>query len=244
MNKDKITCYLLHSRPFKETSLITHLFSCEQGRLSLLAKGVKRKSAQGLRAVLQPFSLLEVEYVGRSDLKTLCQVEVLKSWPSVSNRVLACGYYLNELIMRATEEWQESEELFHCYRRSLEQLQVLSDENKRELAKVLRNFEVALLTQLGLAPDWKQDIDQKDIVADNFYHYIIEQGFAPVPEVINDNEKKQVTLQQPRWLGETILSLSGGDYKPELLQSCQRLTQHLLLPVIGDKPITSRKMWL
>ncbi|MDQ7050041.1 MAG: DNA repair protein RecO [Enterobacterales bacterium] len=244
MNKDKITCYLLHSRPFKETSLITHLFSCERGRLSLLAKGVKRKSAQGLRAVLQPFSLLEIEYVGRSDLKTLCQVEVLQSWSSVSNRVLACGYYLNELIMRATEEWQESEELFNCYRQSLGQLQVLGEQQNIELAKVLRNFEVTLLTQLGLAPDWEKDIVQADIVANGFYHYIVDEGFSPVASEINMDDKNQVATNQPRWIGEAILSLSSGEYKPEMLQSCKRLTQHLLLPVIGDKPITSRKMWL
>jgi len=244
MHKNKITCYLLHSRPFKETSLIVNLFSCEQGRLSVVAKGIKRKASQGLRAVLQPFSLLEIEYSGRGNLKTLCQVECLESWQASSNRVLACGYYLNELIMRSTEEWQESEELFNYYRSSLAQLQLLSDQQSIALAPVLRNFEVALLTQLGLAPDWTSDISNQAIVAENLYHFVIDQGFE---KLVTDTDLHRVSEPKVRyasWSGDAILSLSKGDYKTEVLQACQRLTQQLLLPVIGDKPIVSRKMWL
>ncbi len=239
MKKDKINCFILHTNPFKETSLLLRVFSKEYGRLSLVAKGVKRKNSQGLRAILQPFNLLAIDYVGKGELKTFCDAEVIKAWHSKSNRVLACGYYLNELVIRALQEWQETEDLFDFFQQSLEKLQSLKEESNQELAVILRNFEVSLLTQLGIAPDWYNDIQEKEIVAESHYHFINDQGF-----VESTNETDQTLNNSMAWSGEAILSLAKGVYSLETLPACKRITQELLLPVIGDKPFVSRKMWL
>lgn len=241
MNKKSTECYILHTRPFKETSLILNLFSQQQGRFSLLAKGVKRKNAQAKRAILQPFNLLDIEYVGRGELKILSNVELRKSVSesdpgSLSNRALACGYYLNELLMRSLQEWQEFEWLFQVYDESLTALKC-----SLEYSAILRNFEVSLLEELGVAPPWQVDIKGETICGDKRYHFNPEQGF----EIIEKNSGLNYLYElDSGFSGDAILSLGNGHYKPEVTKKCQQITQMMLREIIGDKPLESRKLWL
>jgi len=241
MNKKSTICYILHTRPFKETSLILNLFSQQYGRFSLLAKGVKRKNAQAKRAILQPFNLLEIEYVGRSELKILSNVELKKSISesapsSLINRALACGYYLNELLMRSLQEWQEFERLFDVYDKSLTALKCGSD-----YSAILRRFEVSLLEELGVAPQWQVDVKGEPICNKKRYHFNPEQGF----EIIEKNsESKYLYEHNSGFCGDAILSLGLGQYKPEVTKNCQQITQMMLREIIGDKPLESRKLWL
>jgi DNA repair protein RecO (recombination protein O) len=241
MQKVLSECYLLHTQPFKETSLIVRMFGKHQGRFSVVAKGVKRKQSQAIRAILQPFSLLHLEYTGKSDLKILCNVELnerqLKQ-SEFSNRALACGYYLNELLIRATEEWQESPHLFEAYRQSLQLLQIneaTTQKTNAAQAEILRTFEVALLTDLGVAPDWTIDISGNEIKASSRYYYEDEQGFTEVVGVDNSDTG---------FRGEVLIALGTHDYKQDLLKECQQATQMLLRKIIGDKPLESRKLWI
>ena len=241
MNKKSTECYILHTRPFKETSLILNLFSRQQGRFSLLAKGVKRKNAQAKRAILQPFHLLDIEYVGRGDLKILSNVELKKSASvsepiGLSNRALACGYYLNELLIRSIQEWQEFEGLFQVYDKSLKAL-----ESSLEYSAILRNFEVSLLEELGVAPQWLVDVKGETICSGNRYHFNPEQGF----ELIEKNSESDYLYEQNSgFSGDAILSLGNGHYKQEVSKKCQQITQMILREIIGDKPLESRKLWL
>ena len=241
MQKILAESYLLHTLPFKETSLIVRMFGKHQGRFSVIAKGVKRKQSQAIRAILQPFSLLQIEYTGKSELKTLCNVElgdIQKQQSVLPSRVLACGYYLNELLIRATEEWQESPVLFEAYRKSLQSLQTSQDtrQGKRVTqAEILRTFEVALLSDLGVAPDWMIDISGYEIKPSSRYDYLEEQGFTEV---------KGTASLDAGFLGESLIALGTNDYKEEMLKECQRTTQMLLRKIIGDKPLESRKLWI
>ena len=241
MNKKSTESYILHARPFKETSLILSLFSQQQGRFSLLAKGVKRKNAQAQRAILQPFNLLNIEYVGRGDLKILSEVELVKqqavSEPGcLSNRALACGYYLNELLIRSLQEWQEFESLFKVYDKSIKALQ-----SRYEYSAILRDFEVSLLDELGIAPQWHVDVNGEAIGRDNHYHFNPEQGFELIKQ-----ESKLTYLHQLEsgFSGDAILSLGSGHYKPETNKTCRRITQLMLREIIGDRPLVSGKLWL
>ncbi len=241
MNKKSTECYILHARPFKETSLILNLFSQQKGRFSLLAKGVKRKNAQAQRAILQPFNLLNIEYVGRGELKILSNAELKKSTSvfepiNLSNRALACGYYLNELLIRSIQEWQEFERLFHIYDNSLKALK-----SRLEYSAILRNFEVSLLEELGVAPPWKVDVEGDVICSEKRYHFNPEQGF----ELFEKNSEMDYLYQgDSGFNGDAILSLGYGRYKPEVVKKCQQITQMILREIIGDKPLESRKLWL
>ncbi|MCF6193983.1 MAG: DNA repair protein RecO [Kangiellaceae bacterium] len=240
MQKILSESYLLHTQPFKETSLILRMFGKHQGRFSLVAKGVKRKPSQSIRAILQPFRLLQVEFTGKSELKTLCSVEIgeQKIHSTLSNRGLACGYYLNELLIRATEEWQESPKLFESYQKSLRLLQIDLNTNQSSSdgqAEILRAFEVALLTDSGVAPEWAFDSIGNKIESSGLYHYIDEQGFSKV---------KDASSYNLGFKGESLIALGTGEYKKALLKDCQQITQMLVRKIIGNKPLESRKLWI
>lgn len=246
MTKELTIAYVLHSRPFKETSLLVNLFSKEQGRFSLVAKGIKRKNNQALKAILQPFNLLNIEYSGRSELKTLCEASLspdISSFDSINRRAIACGYYLNELLMRSTQEWQESPQLFGAYHQCIDALR-----GAESFAAILRRFEVALLTELGVAPDWQIDTSGEVIQTDQRYHFINEQGFELIsarsgsePTEFNKTVSINPSLG---YSGDAILSLGSGQFSEELNRSCQQITQMLLRLIIGNKPLESRKLWL
>ena len=236
MSKVSTDSFILHSRAYKESSLILNLFSKSYGRFSIVAKGIKRKNNQALRAILQPFNYLEIEHVGRGELKTFCNAE-LKS-PSVKfpNRALACGYYINELILRSVEEGQEYSSLFEHYKKIIETLQ-----SSGQYAALLRSFEVQLLTALGIAPQWDLDISGNKINSRSKYEFMLEQGFKLI---VQNTLNKSAYSGNHEFDGASILALGSDDFSYTDLKACQRITQLLLRQVIGDKPLQSRKLWV
>jgi DNA repair protein RecO (recombination protein O) len=233
MFKQTTVGYVLHSRPYQESSLLVDVFGQKVGRFSLLAKGIKRKTAQSQRATLQPFSQLKIEYSGKSALKVLCQVEPVKISAPIQGRALACGYYINELLIRALQEWQEMPELFEHYRNAISQLN-----NALSLSQVLRNFEVDLLSELGVAPDWRFDIQGDEITNHHDYFFNIDHGFEKVePTTIIQQTNK-------RFSGAAILALAERKLFKDVEKQCQQITQMLLRQIIGQKPLESRKLWV
>jgi len=233
--------YILHTRPFKETSLLLNVFGENIGRFSLVAKGVKRKKAQALKAILQPFNLLSIEFTGRGELKTLCHAEPINQPSRMPSRALACGYYLNELLLRSTQEWQEFPELFIYYQHTLKNLHSDCESDSVDYAHYLRNFEVQLLAELGVSPDWQSDIDGSEIRPNSAYQFIVEQGFM----LVNSGPANgQPNLTSHQFLGQSIIDLGRGEYHKASLKSSQRVTQLLLRQIIGTKPLESRKLWI
>jgi len=243
MEKTLSTSYLLHAQPYKETSLLVRLFSQEFGRFSVIAKGVKRKQSQALRAILQPFILLNVEFAGRNELKTLCKAESINQHPPYSqqeqrlpSRALACGYYLNELLIRSTEEGQEFPELFNCYKNSLNALH-----QPTNFTFILRNFEVCLLRALGISPSWECDVMGEAINEASYYQYVPESGFSQIEE---QPPEHQFSSNSNFFSGTAIVALGKGEYAKTNVKECQQLTQRLLRKIIGSKPLESRKLWI
>ena len=66
--------YVIHSRPYKETSLIVSFLTENKGKITAIAKGAKRKNSK-LYGNLEPFQCLNVDYRGKSELKTLILAE-------------------------------------------------------------------------------------------------------------------------------------------------------------------------
>ncbi|MFT6734285.1 MAG: DNA repair protein RecO (recombination protein O) [Polaribacter sp.] len=234
MQNETTKAFILHSRPFKETSLILHCFTQKFGSMSLIAQGIKRKNSQAKRAILQPFNLLQVQFTGKGELKILCDSELIEFKPQPKGNALACCYYLNELMLRALEEWQEYPELFSLYTDLIQQFNLCG---KKNMAVMLRNFEIALVTFLGLSPDWEYDIEEKTIDNNSYYEYISENGFQKI-------EQPKRTHTQNIFSGKTLLSISRRDFLDIDMKECQRITQRLIRPLIGNRPLESRKMWL
>jgi len=92
--------YVLHYTPFRDPSFIVDFFTLEQGRIGLVARGA-RSAKSRTRALYQPFRPVLVTWVaGKGDLHTLTGIEESGQALDMSNTALACGYYINELILR------------------------------------------------------------------------------------------------------------------------------------------------
>ncbi len=253
MATNSVFAYILHSRPYQESSQIIQLFSLEYGRFSMIAKGIQKRRAQARKAILQPFKELQIEFTGKSDLKTLLQCEP-RSFEKLGGAFfqgesLACAYYANELLLRALPDNQEFDELYEAYARLLSQLKEAGN-----FFSVLRRFEMTLLKSVGIAPDLSYDIAGDPVQADESYIFLPQKGFSLV---INSVEK--VADRIP---GRVILGL-GSDHEgvveegaadeqnanDEMLSDreshylARKLTRNLLQEVVGSRPLQSRRLW-
>jgi DNA repair protein RecO (recombination protein O) len=154
-----LTAFLLHSWDWSESSLILDVFTQEQGRVVVLAKGAKRPYSQ-LRAVLLSFQALQVS-LGRkpdeSELQVLRSAERLPGAPMPRGEALFSGFYMNELLMKLLARHEPHPRLFDAYAFTLNALSQADDsdpcENSFCVQASLRAFEWVLLQELGWLPD-------------------------------------------------------------------------------------------
>ena len=150
---------MLHRYDWSETSVILDLFTREQGRLSVAAKGAKRPYSQ-LRSVLLPFQKINVN-LGRApkvDLNDLqaSEVQNLRSaeWAGgsamLTGAALFSGFYLNELLMKLMGRHDAQPALFDAYALTLPWL---ASKDETQVQAALRAFELRLLHELGVLPD-------------------------------------------------------------------------------------------
>ncbi|MBI5259483.1 MAG: DNA repair protein RecO [Burkholderiales bacterium] len=143
--------YVLHQWDWSETSLILELFTREQGRVAVVAKGAKRPYSQ-LRAVLLPFQRVQVGLTrpkvdAASDILTLRSAEFGGQVAALPAAQLFAGFYLNELLMKLLARQDPHPALFDAYADTLQALAVAADESP------LRAFELRLLRETGVLPE-------------------------------------------------------------------------------------------
>src|SRR3990167_6692688 len=135
--------YVLHRRLYRETSLLVELFTPAYGRLTAIAKGV-RKARSGQQALLQPFTPLLVSWVGQQELVLLSQVEANGEFKYLQGQCLFAGFYLNELLMYLLQKWDAHAQLYTIYEQTIQALRTRAFEQG-----ILRSFEKRLLEILG-----------------------------------------------------------------------------------------------
>ncbi|RUO79460.1 DNA repair protein RecO [Pseudidiomarina taiwanensis] len=223
--------YVLHRWPFQETSLIVELFTAENGRIRTVAKGAKRAKSPW-RGILQPFTLLELEYRGRGELQTLTRAEVSAPLLPLSGKMLFSGFYLNELIQRCTGPMQPADELFSAYQAALAELSQLSQSAPSAALEVaLRRFEWALLEHLGHGFDWQACAHTAEpIQAQQRYGFIAESGF--------------VQQADGPYLGADIIRCGDGYWDIEVpLSLLKAVMRQALRPHLGATPLKSRSLF-
>lgn len=190
--------FVLHSYPFRETSLVLEVFSRQYGRVPLVARGARRpKSA--LRGLLMSFQPLALSWFGKNELRTLHSAEWQGGQPQLQGTALMCGFYLNELLLNLTARDDPHEQLFDYYRQTLQRL-VQEDDH----ASTLRCFEKHLLQELGYALLLEHEAgSNKPIDASKSYRYILERG--AVEETADSAQGLHVT-------GKTLLDIAADDY--------------------------------
>ena len=166
-------CFLLHQRPYGETSIISEVFTKNNGKISLIAKGAKKPKSKFF-GYLVPFYKLSITYSGRSELKTLTNID--RDLSDFNNTLSKKSYsllYINELLIRLLPKDASHLELFNLYDNFLEEVS-----SKKDIEIVLRHFELDLLDMLGYGLDFDNDIDNNNpIMAGASYKFISEKGF-------------------------------------------------------------------
>ncbi|MCI2807141.1 DNA repair protein RecO [Eoetvoesiella caeni] len=138
--------YMLHASPWRETSLIVHVFTREHGNVSLVAKGAKRPYSV-LRPVLCAFQPLSLSWSGAGEIKTLVRADSLGIQP-LGGRAYMSAWYMNELLLRLLPREDPHDILFDAYDAALQQLAQGS-----KAAGALRRFEWILLNETGYGVD-------------------------------------------------------------------------------------------
>ena len=92
--------FVLHARPWRESSLLVEVLSAQHGRLGLVARGVQGARRHLLRAALQPLQFIRFDAVQRGELATLSAAEALDAAPRLAGDAMLAGFYLNELTLR------------------------------------------------------------------------------------------------------------------------------------------------
>ncbi|HCA26585.1 MAG TPA: DNA repair protein RecO, partial [Betaproteobacteria bacterium] len=111
---DAQPAYVLHSYPYRETSLVAEVFSRHHGRLALVARGARRPRSP-VRGQLLAFQPLQLSWFGKNELRTLHQAEWVGGLTPPQGMGLICGFYLNELLLKLLPRDDPHEQLFLHY---------------------------------------------------------------------------------------------------------------------------------
>jgi len=251
--------YILHSRPFRDSSLILELLTPDYGRIACIAKGARRDKQRRQRA-LQPFSPLLVTLLGRHNLKTLGPLESAGQALWLKGRAVYAGLYANELLVRLLPEGESLLSVFAAYQRLLQVLAAVSGERSDELEVPLRQFELHLLQSLGSCPELGYSpMENGAVRAAAVYRLTPEDGFVPVVvpvgQVPGSADFYGAQLLEMAQLLETDADpvapaavTTGGVggalvLEAETLAAAKRLTRKLLQPLLGNRPLKSRELF-
>ncbi len=222
--------YILHHRPYRNTSRLLEVFSRDHGRFGMIARGVSSRRSR-LQGRLQPFRPLLLSWYSRGELATLNGAEPDGAPLMFSGAVLMSGFYLNELLLRLTWRHVNYSSLFQIYHQTLNQLG-----EQRVNQQALRIFECRLLEELGYGMILDHDVETgRPIQPDVHYCYHIERGPVEAPA------ESTSTLQVA---GSSLLALANGVLPDEeSLQDARRLMRTVLTFYLGDKPLRSRELF-
>lgn len=221
--------YVLHHYDYSETSLLLEVFTRQQGRLGLIAKGARRPRSP-LRAALIPFQPLIVSFSGRGELPTLTAVETFGSAARIGGETLFCGLYLNELLLRLLHRHDPHERLFLSYAQALVSLGAENTE------ATLRVFEKRLLEDIGFGPVLDHDVhDGSPLQPATRYRYLAERG----PVCAQELDDEGIAIQ-----GASLLALAQECLQGEnILAETKRLLRVLLARHLGERPLATRDLF-
>jgi len=224
--------FVLHSYPWKETSLVVELFTRSHGRIPAVAKGARRPHSP-LRGLLMAFQPVLATWSGKGDLRVLHSAEWRGGVPQLTGVALLCGFYVNELLVKVLAREDPHERLFDTYAAAIRDLA-----GDAAPAAVLRRFEKQLLTELGYALELTMDADSRaPLAAERRYRYAPELGpvesrAGPVPS----DETETVR-------GSTLLDMARDDYSdPVTAAESKRLMRALIHHHFGRLELHTRQL--
>ena len=221
--------FVLHSYPFRETSLLVEIFSRQHGRVPLVARGARRpKSA--VRGLLMNFQPLSLSWFGKHEVRTLHSAEWQGGQPLLQGTALLCGFYLNELLLNLMVRDDPHEQLFDYYQHTLQRLAHGAD-----MASTLRCFEKHLLQELGYALLLEHEAgSDQPINAATAYRYVVERG------AVRDTPGATDGLLVS---GKTLQDMAADDYSDaQSARQGKQLMRMLLNHHLGGKMLHTREL--
>ena len=221
--------YVLHTRPYRESSLLIDLFTREHGRVTVLAKGVRRlKSRQ--RSALVPFSQLSLSWSGRGELPVLTQSEHDGPVLLLRGQDRLCAFYANELLTRLLHRHDPHARLFDAYRDLLEGLG-----SGDHAEKNLRLFEKILLKEIGYALELEHEADGiTKVDPDAGYQYVPAYGVVRA----ESNDSNALTVR-----GATLIALAREELDASCLVECKQFMRSVLSHHLGPYKLHTRSLF-
>lgn len=217
--------FILHTRPYRETSLIVDVLSRHHGRLALVARGARRPMSS-IKSRLLGFQPLLLSWFGKGGLRTLHDAEWQGGDLRLQGGALMCGFYLNELILKLLPPDDPHEGLYDHY---AETLAALSAGGEAE--PILRRFELDLLSELGYAQTLSHDAEGEALDPGRRYGYAFDLGVV------------EAGGAGPSYAGKTLLDMAKGDFSdPRTLAEGKLLMRALLNHYLSDKPLLTRQL--
>ncbi|XOZ33741.1 DNA repair protein RecO [Halomonadaceae bacterium KBTZ08] len=222
--------FVLHRRPYGETSLIVNLFTLGHGHFSVVARGAARPRSQW-QAELQPFRPLRVSWSGRHSLKTLRHAEATAPALALGGNHLYCGFYVNELLLRLLTEADPAPDLFGAYLDTLERLASAPP----AVEPVLRRFEYRLASELGYGISWDRTRDTDEPVQTGGTY-----AFHPAQGVLSERQGPIGGIA-----GEHLLALAADELDNQaVLRLAKRLMRSLMDHLLQGRPLHSRRLFV
>lgn len=214
--------WVLHRKPYRDTSLLIDVLTAEHGRLALVGRGARRAKK---RDPVEPLALYSLGFTlgrGTSDLGSLRSAERVAS-PDLSGDASLCGLYASELVLRLLSRNDPAPGIFAAYSGCLG---ALVDRPTAEQGDALRSFELDLLSELGYAPDLSEDANGTPVEAGRRYRWLHEQGFVPVSAASQGIQ------------GAALLALAARRWSDDAQRRDARHAMRAVMqPLLGDKPL-------
>lgn len=247
--------YVLHHRPYRDSSLILDMLTAAHGRVALVARGARRPRSR-LHGALQPFQPLLASWIMRGELGTLTAVETRDG--GLRGRALISGFYVNELLLRLLHRHDPHPQLFDAYEDVLHGLAAVSQPATEPAVApaageqaVLRLFETVLLRETGYGLVLDHEVAGGDpIQADAVYYYYPERGpFREDAAAVRPRVEEAALAcggraGPVRLHGASLLALARGELREALhLREAKCLMRAVLDTRLGGRPLASRELF-
>jgi len=221
--------FLLHSRPFRDSSQLIEIFSRDHGRIGLVARGV-RSARSRYRGVLRPFAPLELSWTIAGDLGTLTGVEAAGRLPDLCGDALMAGFYVNELVLKLTHRHDAQPDVYAAYEAAVTGLA-----GRPDVEFTLRCFELRLLRAIGYGLDLEHDmVTGLPVEEDAWYRVKATEGVAratadgPDASLYSGAELRDIAAERLQ--------------DPALLKRARRILQSALEHCLEGRELNSRRV--
>lgn len=229
--------YLLHSRPFRDTSLILDFLTPDYGRISAISRGARSARSRN-KSLLQPFTPVFISLSGKSELKTLRNIELRRPLHALRGERLFSAMYMNEIIVRLFQAHEADPGFFLQYEASLEEL---AGEASPE--PILRHFELTLLETLGYGVDFSSEAHTHDpLQPDRWYYFQEESGFIRVQD---EGARGDAGISSHQlYAGRDLLCIQERDFSAASTRRTAKLViRGILGNHLGPTPLRSRTLF-